>query len=97
MNPAIVNQRYGNDLFNLTGDSGLVVLPNDSIKNNSIVLTGDDYDKFATANTLFIRWRILFLPSNGQAVVRGTDYVQINASAHIEGIQRMDSLFHAGP
>ena len=96
MNPAIVNQQFGSELFNLTGDSGLIVLPNDSLKNDSIVLTENDFAKFTSADTLYMRWRLVFLPVNQQAVIRSNDFVKINASVRTEGVQNMDSLLHAG-
>ena len=96
MNPSIVNLNYGSELFNLTGDSGIVILPNNVLKRNSISMTKDDIDKLTNSDTLFMRWRLMFLPTNGSATIRDTDYISINASMHVEGVQNMDSLLHAG-
>ena len=96
LTPTAVRQRYSTSCFNLTGDSGIVIAPDDTLTKNSATLTRDDYRKFFGGDSLFVRWRLLFRPTGRETVVRDTDYIKVQASARVEGIQRMDSLLHAG-
>jgi hypothetical protein len=75
-------------------DTGLVIPKRGQVLSNSVALGNTALDSILYSDTVGMRWMARFLVNSPDSLA-DTDYVRINSSIHIQGINSMDSLFSA--
>ncbi len=74
------------------GTKGVYLPKRDSVFANQVFWDNDALDSIVMSDSCKWRWQLRFVPGNRDAL-RDVDYLMINSSLRVEGINNMDSLF----